>query len=1267
MFGHIYNPNERRIGIKQHVWDLIKDGQLMNVTMDTEGSGAGRGNRGYSTPNYEFFSEIGTARFDFAGNYLDSFQIFPRAPEWLAFEPGSPLIQRLVTQPELFDDEERIGYWNAMAYTLDYLDQSSFAYSRFGDKRVPVNFQDYNPQFKAGTDSAEKDGRGIFKPASEMVIPIKLLDEETGNYVEDVRYHPDRQIVARRIDENPESPFYETRGKNFYYDENTQSIWKYVPAARQDSFFNAAYDWPRLRSNFYRTGMPSMNTGFMNSRATALNFQRPKNTVTDVMHMAQMAALHGPKGENGFDFPRYVDPQTGKINHRLTLSEYIDFHAGQANPLRFVKPGTFMPDDGSKHDDIFDHGAVLDSVGTGALANIIWDRAPWVMGNYYKQRHNRRIYDFLGRKDPKGSSWNLFSLAERDKGGKPYDGLYYFIGNDDTAGKMKKLIFLRCDGHLHDHKFAKFGDKHLHELSVDELDQLMDDRDGPIRIETENYFPGATHLDDVLEKSPRGQALRAGNTADIGEDYNYITANEQMERNIIAAISRRAMRFKFGNGALDVKLMEDELNQLYAAEVPFIVSNDTIAEVTEKGPRSLPDIVQKIHKDLNDVLTKDLRNKDDALMQMMAQANPVDNFADYDIDDAVHRERDENGQPTEIASEAARALSGYTELCQRLYNTKFKKKGWAYKEILDSIKNPHTGEPFIEKGKFKFATVREAFEFRQQLCLRFMSDMDTEIKKAHSSVAAGYVTRDFDAKPDHKRAQHLLLIAEPNNGQDGNLPQIIDTKTGAVLDYDYVYRQDFGDVKAQLDRGAWQYRFHRMTSEPSALRVAHRFVDMGLEDQLPETFKELYVRDFLYRMKGFANEPVTESRMTTLETMAYDLNHDKKLQQQAQENEEGQKILDLVHKWVARKQEQVKARQKQFPHLITGFEPDTDVPLDHIDHEVRRDPNVPFTEDPNFIVLDLPLEVIHQPIEQDDVRLPARGLIIRDLDAKTRTKISKGKPVLVRTPQGQIFATGKASIDTLKNPEDAALSTIMKKARNDYDEAGAPLTERDKLYYLGIENLYPLAATRDIDWGLQTFDMPFNQYYGTFAPDFARAPKGRSLRAAFIPEAYCPQVILPGDIRFREVEGKMFSQIDGEKGRPTGHITETKLTDIWGVDKDTGHKQGIPLGKLIDMIKAGDVPEKVIKDAGFLGGEQIERHLQENLTAKKFRGNPMDEPILIAQWKEVNKAYMDKGQDESLNRMAFIQADNHAPRAALMRFGRPVYPSEYRPLLKKAL
>ena len=63
----------------------------------------------------------------------------------------------------------------------------------------------------------------------------------------------------------------------------------------------------------------------------------------------------------------------------------------------------------------------------------------------------------------------------------------------------------------------------------------------------------------------------------------------------------------------------------------------------------------------------------------------------------------------------------------------------------------------------------------------------------------------------------------------------------------------------------------------------------------------------------------------------------------------------------------------------------------------------------------------------------------------------------------------------------------------------------------------------------------------------------------------------------------------------------------------------------------------------------------------------MDEPILIAQWKEVNKAYMDKGQDESLNRMAFIQADNHAPRAALMRFGRPVYPSEYRPLLKETL
>ena len=145
----------------------------------------------------------------------------------------------------------------------------------------------------------------------------------------------------------------------------------------------------------------------------------------------------------------------------------------------------------------------------------------------------------------------------------------------------------------------------------------------------------------------------------------------------------------------------------------------------------------------------------------------------------------------------------------------------------------------------------------------------------------------------------------------------------------------------------------------------------------------------------------------------------------------------------------------------------------------------------------------------------------------------------------------------------------------------------------------------------------------------------------------------------------MFSQITGEKGAPTGHITETKLTDIWGVDKATGHKQGIPLGRLIDMIKSGDIPEKIIKDAGFLAGQQIERHLQENLTAAKFRGKPMEEPILIAQWDAVNKDYMASGGDESKNKMAFIQAGYNAPRAALMRFGRPVYPSEYRPLLKK--
>lgn len=1284
MFGHIYNTHERRIADKRHAWTWIKRGQLISLVQDTEGSGVGRSNQGYSTPNYEWFSEIGVARMDFAGNYLDSFQIFPRRPEWLPFEPGSPLIQRLVTEPLLFDDEGRVPYWQAIAYTLDYYDQSAFAYHLFGDEKVPVHYRDYNPQFKVGADDAKQDGLGVYKAVSELAIPITMYDEEAGEYVQDARYHPDKQVVSRKISENPDSPYYEARGNYFYYDEDTNSIWKYAPAASRHIFFNAAYDWPRWRANFYRVGGPAAHTGFMHGRAVAMNMQRPKNTVEDVMHMAQMAALHGPKGENGFDFPRYIDPETGRVNHRLTLSEYIDFHAGQANPLRFVKPGSFMPDDGSKHDSIFDHGAVLDGVGTGALMNVISDRAPWVVSNYSMQRDRNSLHGFLTRqksssnlilpahykKAPKKAEkaptqWNLFSLAERQAGGKPYDRFYYFLGDDSLAGSMKKLVFLRCDGGLHKLRFAEFDNKALHELSIDEMEQVLRDKNGPVRVEAENYFAGATHIDDVIGKSPRAQSLRDGQDEAIAADYNYITAHDDIHKIVMAALGRQARRFKLSSSPVAAKLLEDELNQIYAGEVPYIVGHTKLQAIVDNGPEQLPDIIRKVKKDQDDTLKKHMRDKDDALMQLMAQANLVDVFRDEDMDDPVHKEKDENGMPTPRARKAARALTGFQTLAENLYATRFKKKGWAYKAILDDITNPATGEKFFEKGKFIAQTVRQAYEFRQALCLRLMRDTDAEIRKIDAEIADGYVTQGYDEKPVHTRTRHRLLFADPDNGQSGNLPQMID-EAGRVLDYDAVFAMDFSDVREKLDSGAWRYRFHRLSSEPSTLRVVQRFVNMGLEGQVPETLRELYARDYIYRMGGFPDETVTDSRIPTLYTMQHELNHNKDLQEQALEHEEGQRILGLVQKWVDAEIRKLKAMKREHQPMITAFEPGTEVPLDYIPHEIARDENVPFMQDPNFVVLDVPLAHLYSPIEQQDMALPYRGLVVRNLDAKTREKINKDKPVLLRTAEGQIFATGKADIRALENPEDAALSTIMQKARADYDDAGAPLGTKDKLYYLGVENVYPLAATRNIKWDMQTFDMPFNQYYGAFAPDFARMPHGKPLTAAFIPAAYCPQLILPGEARFREVEGKSFAKIDGETGRPTGHIVDTKLKDIWGVDKDTGAKEGIPLGRMIEMIKSGEISERLVKAAGFLGGDQIERHFLENLTSKKWRGRPMDEPVLIATWQEVNAAYKKSGQDERKNKMAFIQPDaNKPPKAALMRFGRPVYPSEYRPLKKK--
>jgi hypothetical protein len=65
--------------------------------------------------------------------------------------------------------------------------------------------------------------------------------------------------------------------------------------------------------------------------------QNPRNRMEDVMHKLQLAALHGPKGEDGIHFPSFMDEENGRVRAELTLSRFLDEHTRQENPIRLIR------------------------------------------------------------------------------------------------------------------------------------------------------------------------------------------------------------------------------------------------------------------------------------------------------------------------------------------------------------------------------------------------------------------------------------------------------------------------------------------------------------------------------------------------------------------------------------------------------------------------------------------------------------------------------------------------------------------------------------------------------------------------------------------------------------------------------------------------------------------------------------------------------------------------------------------------------------------
>lgn len=1283
----MFDPHKRRIAYKAHAWDRIRNGELMTLTVDLETSGIGRQNVPYATPGYPFITEWGDCLTDLAGNYLNSACIKPRRPEWLAFEPAAAILQRVRDMgPELFDGEDRMNYWHAMAAMVWRSEQAVYAYEEmaktFGDTTKVVNVTDFNKSLSRG------EVPGQVKATEEVYeIPLKEAD---GRIVYDVRYHPERRKVSYRFHRdgnNWESKQYQAEDNLYYRDDADGSLWKWAdPSVTFDGFNFNRYDLPILRSNLYRAGFSSANTTMFYSRSTPTSKQRKKPHLIDIRDMAFMVSMFGDQGEAGLKLGELEDPVTGRIRRSEALGAYHRTNRGQAIPGRLLRGGPFDPTDGSYFDLKLAHGAVADAAATAALRNFCWDISPDLCSTIYAQSDPRKLYETLTAQSPDGNKLPLFSLPRREAGLSHSEMPYWFLGTDDQIGRFGKLIFLKADGSFHK---ATYKAKLLKDLSVDEwveflkIQQERRDPDRPVRTESIRRWPGALPVDTVLSQTAQAERYR-GNIDAMILDSKYIAENQDMCERIVQAMAVMNHQMRFAKKGPHNELLEDALARKYGAEIYFqeeerVLEQRMIWQRTGRsGAQKIHGILQTIKGGMDNDF-KYLSAIDESLDQLYVTAHPIDWFMDSDLGMKLHEEDSPAGR------EAAEVLKNYTELVERILR-KFKASHqWPYLDVFQGIINPATGEPYIKGGKFRAETVGQAYMFRQLLGERALKDFETLFRLKNCPYLEGYTGTDFC---EYRWGERRLMIhADADNGQTGATPHVIDQNGNeiplSVLKGLNSHIGNTNTMKETLDNllgtGKWRYRFYRDRTEPGIMRLMHRFVTLGLDDKLPPGVRQMYEADFINRMDGMTHDDTSTDRIPTLRTMEHECKRismaatkrDPRVLERdpnplltaadALKAEEGQQRLAYTQNWIRAQKNRIA--KMQAPGHVRRTDPDSGMPLDYIPITIPRNSGKTMEAD-IILMMDVPIWHMRAPVEQDDKRLPGKFLVVPAMRSSFRDAVNRkngAKPVLVRgIEDGRVASIGRRSRILDFDQTDQSLANVWHKVQADYRNAGIKLDDKSRLWVVAVEDIYPVAGTKTVDWGMRSLKLPKAHFDALVAPRYANMGE-EPLTAVLMPLDYFPQRIRVGEkVRLRQMDTDMFTNIHGETDAPdTGHTYETKITKVFGLNKMTGKIEGIKRSDFLKMVEKGKISKKYLEAAGFVGGSiQHVRQVLDGLVTAKWKDKPDEMPLVLVAFRRVNEAYFKNGRQEKDNTYAYAHLTK-PPHAAFEWDGEPVTPDMY--------
>jgi hypothetical protein len=1180
-----------KIAKKSDVWHLIQRGMLTQLHFDFEATSL--------KTDFSQITAYGDAVGDIAGNLIEKKQYKVRVPERHLPNPKALIVTRTPVH-ELYE-KDRLDHREAMARIGQRFEKGAMLVGDLPLEKESISFR-----------RVRRTGGDLFYKEDSGTVLKYPLQNEKGETVDDVRIHPDRNMISYRVDEDPDSPYYDNIENNYYIDDKDGSKWRFIePRLLVSGYRIKWYDIAVLRTNLVRAGFHPSNIFFTHSRAAITSKQRPKNYAIDGYSVAINTHLFGPGGEDGLKISEKTDQRTGEKVPSVTLSRVMQANTRYENKERGVRPGIRMASDNSIYDERKGHkDPDYDAEASFSVYNYARDLAPDVVKAMELQSDEATLREILPGLDLRNPRPPIFALMRNTFPNKPTVDPLLFAGFDDQQGQVRRIMMLRLDQNL---RTMTYKGKSLLDMAKEDLKNpdatdghfvrmIREQKRNPeafIRLESVRRWPGALPAEDVLDT----EAAQHWDLEQIDESFRFLIQNNEIVeaiRNAVETVNWNLhQRPEPPNPMMEEQWTRNGFGDLDVLEAV----RDAERQKILPGRGATPGIAETLYNVAMRIYQKH-NSSDELLHRLILQPHPVDysdNYAD---------------------------LANYNELFKKV-RKRFAEMKWPYSSIFEKFED--------SRGRLKTLNFDQARKFRAEMMLKLLNDDETQRNMKRSDYAAGL----FDHK-DLRQGRVLFANCSRNY-------RVVDEK-GRVLTLDYLneaFGQHPNHVFKKLESGDWRVQFFRLSSEPSITATLDQFIIMNREDQLPAVWKARAEALKRLSLNGPPNEDPVKMRWETISALEREL---KALEINAQgdsskalgrvfsdhvagdadtflRTDEGQRWLGEYREFIDR----VRSENPMLPRHMQAvqYDPETGLAYDYIEHEIPAE---------DFITITVPDAHLRNPLR--DIRLSPYSLIVPKLNDEDRKRARHGTPVVLRGEQtGRLYYGGRV---TLKDAPEENESTrdYYEQARTDYvDNSGTDFPEAGKRDVLVVQALDPVAdPARTVDAAMQSLKVPSIYFDGLTAPRLAHFNKDEPLTGLVMPADYCPQTLTAGQpIRFREMDGAMWAKIEGEDNAETGHIYETTLEKA----------RRVTLGALYTDVKNGRFTDAMARRYGYAGAHDMWDKINQTMVDREVPA-PQDEELLLIEFAPVQKeswAYFNPPVP---------------PKAAFIHNGQPVPPSAYR-------